>query len=105
MKFRKEDFVDCVGSVTIVTENLIIFQGQVKRHEDRCNDWSKENAKSKDDAEFIVLILSCIPAIIGGGATIQPITPELFQVGDTIRINLDEIVAIGPSSGCFEPAG
>jgi hypothetical protein len=59
-------------------------------------------AKLEDVPEFIVLSLSCEPAIIRNNASIQTITPELFQEGNTIRINVDEIVAIGPSGGCVE---
>lgn len=108
MKFRKEDFVDCVGSVTIVTDDRIIFQGQIKRVEDRyCKqEWPKVEVKAKleDEPEFIVLSLSCEPAIIRDNATIQTINPELFREGDIIRINVDEIVAIGPSGGCIDGA-
>jgi hypothetical protein len=108
MKFRKEDFVDCVGSVTIVTDDRIIFQGQIKRFENRhCKqEWPKVevNAQLEDDPEFIVLSLSCEPAIIRDNATIQTINPELFREGDIIRINVDEIVAIGPSGGCIDDA-
>ncbi|AJQ29650.1 hypothetical protein [Pelosinus fermentans] len=108
MKFRKEDFVDCVGSVTIVTDDRIIFQGQIKRVEDRyCKqEWPKVEVKAKleDEPEFIVLSLSCEPAIIRDNATIQTINPELFREGDIVRINVDEIIAIGPSNGCIDDA-
>jgi hypothetical protein len=106
MKFQKEDFIDFVGSVRIVTDDRIIFQGQIKRAEDRyCKqEWPKVEVKGKleDEPEFIVLSLSCEPAIIRDNATIQTISPELFREGDIIRINVDEIIAIGPSGGCID---
>ncbi|SFL58746.1 hypothetical protein [Pelosinus propionicus] len=108
MKFRKEDFVNCVGSVTIVTDNRIIFQGQIKRFEDRyCKqEWPtvEVNAQLESNPEFIVLSLSCEPALIRDNATIQTIDPDLFREGDIVRINLDEISAIGPSNGCIDDA-
>ncbi len=108
MNFQKEDVVDFVGSVRIVTDDRIIFQGQIKRAEDRyCKqEWAKVEVKGKleDDREFIVLSLSCEPAIIRDNATIHTIYPELFREGDIIRINVDEIIAIGPSGGCIDHA-
>ncbi|MDF2635525.1 MAG: hypothetical protein K0R78_2399 [Pelosinus sp.] len=109
MKFRKGDFVDCVGSVTIVTDSRIIFQGQIKRNEDRYHKQDslkvEVEGELENDPEFIVLSLSCDPAIIRDNAQIQTINPQLFQEGDTVRINVDEIVAIGPSGGCVEDSG
>lgn len=113
MGFKKEFFVDCVGAVTIVTDDRIIFQGQViKDDEERYHDDEKKccpplevevevKAEIEGDPDFIVLRLLCDPAIIKDNACIEEIEPDLFEEGDIIRINVNEIVAVGPSRCCL----
>jgi len=134
MRFDKDFFSSCIGAVTIVTDDRIIFQGQILRDEkDRKsykndNKWEDESddkcdhkcdhkcddkccspvkveveveAKLEDDPDFIVLRLTCDPAIIRDNAQIQEINPDLFEEGDIIRINVNQIIAVGPSSGCL----
>lgn len=94
MGFKKEFFVDCVGAVTILTDDRVVFQGQIiKDNEDR--------HREDDDPDFIVLRLTCDPAIIRDNAAIQEIEPDLFEEGDIIRINVNEIIAVGPSRSCL----
>jgi hypothetical protein len=111
MGFKKEFFADCVGAVTILTDDRVIFQGQIlkddnERHhwkddDDKCCPQFKVEAKLDDDPDFIVLRLTCDPAIIRDNANIQEIEPDLFEEGDIIRINVNEIIAIGPSRCCL----
>jgi hypothetical protein len=118
MGFNKDFFVDCVGAVTILTDDRIVFQGQLikdneERHHDD-DDCCKEKccpppkvdvevkAKLDDDPDFIVVRLTCDPAIIRDNASIQEIDPDLFEEGDIIRINVNEIIAVGPSNGCLD---
>jgi hypothetical protein len=112
MGFKKEFFVDCVGAVTILMDDRIIFQGRIQkddneRHhcddDDKCCPPLKVEVKAKldDDPDFIVLRLTCDPAIIRDNANIQEIEPDLFEEGDIIRINVNEIVAVGPSRCCL----
>lgn len=110
MGFKKDTFIDCVGAVTILTEDRIVFQGQIvkdegprKNHEE-CDTPKidvKVKAELEDEPEFIVLRLTCDPALIRDNANIQEIEPDLFQECDIIRISVDSIVAIGPSRECF----
>ncbi|MDR3591554.1 MAG: hypothetical protein P4N41_18010 [Negativicutes bacterium] len=113
MGFKKEFFVDCVGSVTILMDDRILFQGQVlkdddDRHhdDDKCCPPPEVKVEVKPelccDPEFIVIKLICDPAIIRDNANIQVIEPHLFEIGDIIRINVDEIIAVGPSRCCLE---
>ncbi len=105
MGLRKDDFfVDCVGAVTILTVDRIVFQGQIK-HDD-CDRHHQDtppeiNIYVENEVEFILLELRCDPALIRDNANIQEIEPLLFEAGDVIRINLADIVAIGPSNGCL----
>lgn len=109
MGFKKDFFVDCVGTVTILTDDRVIFQGQViKDDEERHHDDEKEKcpkvevkAKLEDEPEFIELRLTCVPAIIRDNAEIEEIDPELFEEHSVIRLNVDEIVAVGPSRECL----
>lgn len=112
MNLRKGDFfVDCVGAVTILTVDRIIFQGQIKRDDDRHHEDTPPeiNIYVENEIEFILLELRCEPALISDNANrddrdhahIEKIRPSLFDEGDIVRINLAEIVAVGPSNGCL----
>jgi hypothetical protein len=48
-----------------------------------------------------VLKLTCDPVIIKPDGKIRKIRPQLFEEGDIIRINVFEIVTVGPSLCCF----
>lgn len=105
MVFKKEFFADCVGAVTILTDDRIVFQGQILK-----DDNERHHCKDDDDdkcccppfnPDFIVLRLTCDPTIIKDNGCIQEIEPDLFEEGDTIRINVNEIIAIGPSRCCL----
>jgi hypothetical protein len=108
MKFRKDDlFGDCLGAVTILTESNVVFQGQIRREreeERKCEHATPQvNVVVEDENEnpFILLELRCDAAIIDDGR-IQSINPPLFREDDVVRINIANIVALGPSSGCFD---
>ena len=109
MGFMKDHFIDCVGAVTILTEDRVIFQGQIvkdegprKNHEECHIPKLEVKAELEDEPEFIVLRLTCDPSLIRDNANIQEIEPDLFEEGDIIRINVNSIVAIGPSRECFD---
>lgn len=114
----KDFFVDCVGAVTVLTDDRVIFQGQLikddeKRHHGHEHEEDEKKccppievevevkAKLDNDPDFIVLRLICDPAIIRDNANIQEIEPDLFEEGDVIRINVNEIIAVGPSRCCL----
>jgi hypothetical protein len=117
MGFKKEFFVDCVGAVTVLVDDRVVFQGQIiwddePRHHD--DDFEKKfppikvEVKDKVDVEivdkdpdFIALRLTCDPAIIKPDGYIEEIEPDLFEAGDIIRINVNEIIAVGPSRCCL----
>jgi hypothetical protein len=114
MGFKKEFFADCVGAVTILMDDRIIFQGQIINDDNERHHWNFKDddkccppfkveveAKLDDDPDFIVLRLTCDPAIIRDNADIKEIEPDLFEEGDIIRINVNEIIAIGPSRCCL----
>jgi hypothetical protein len=112
MRFDKDFFINCIGAVTILTDDRVIFQGQIlkdekesrKHHDDdKCCPPLKVEVEAKldDDPDFIVLRLTCDPAIIRDNANIEEIEPDLFEEGDIIRINVNQIVAVGPSRCCL----
>ena len=107
MRVKKDFFADCVGAVTVLVEDRIIFQGQIVKDEEPRKHHEEEHCHKvevelEDNPEFIVLRLTCDPALIRDNATIEEIEPDLFEEGDVIRINVDTIIAIGPSRECFE---
>ncbi len=112
MRFDKDFFANCIGAVTILTDDRVIFQGQILKDDnefrkyyddDKCCPPVKVEVEAKldDDPDFIVLRLTCDPAIIRDNATIQEIEPDLFEEGDIIRINVNQIIAVGPSRCCL----
>ena len=110
MGFNKGLFLDSLGAVTILMDDRIIFQGQIIKDDNErfhCDDKCcppvkvEVEAKLNDDPDFIFLRLTCDPAIIRDNASIQEIEPYLFEEGDIIRINVNEIIAVGPSRCCL----
>ena len=108
MGFKKEFFDLCVGAVTILTDDLVIFQGQIVKEEKRthCDDEKdfpklEVNIKVENDPDFITLRLTCDPALIKENACIEEIEPDLFLQGDIIRISVNKIIAVGPSRECL----
>lgn len=101
---RDKDFNDlCIGNVTIITSNNLVLTGRVIRDKDDSNRHgightqpAVQPGKNDDDFNFIRLTLTApvlfIPAT-GGPAVEQP----FYVVGDTILINVNQIVTIGPS--------
>lgn len=109
MAIAKESFIDCTGAVTVLLDNRTILQGQIVRDDkERKHGESDESPKIHielnvdRDPEFVVLRLTCDPSFLTGDAEIEVITPDLFEEGDLVRINVNEIAAIGPSRCCFE---
>lgn len=99
MDFNKDFFADCIGAVTILTDDLVVFQGQIIRDErHKCFDDDKFDKCCRP--EFVVLKLTCDPAIIDDHR-IKETCPDLFEEGDKIRINVDKIIAVGPSRCCL----
>ncbi len=100
MGSKKESFPGCIGAVTIVTNDLLVFQGQiVKDNNDRKDD--DKCCNHNNNVDFIRLRLTCEPALIRENANIEEINPDLFEEGDIIRINVDDITVIGPSRECL----
>lgn len=70
----------CVGTVTVITADSLVITGLVQ--------W--------DDEEFITIKLTSPLLIIPGNAGPAPVQP-FYAVGDTVRVNENQIVTIGPS--------
>lgn len=81
----------CVGIVTIITNNNLIFTGRL------VNDGDMDGCfKRKDEIEFLTLTLTApLLAQPGSGdpAQIQP----YYVPGDTVKIGVSNIETIGPS--------
>jgi hypothetical protein len=99
MGFKKDFFIDCVGAVTILTDSRVVFQGQIVKDERHHDDLT---VVVENDPIFIVLRLTCDPALLRDNARIEEIEPDLFFAGDVIRINVNDIIAVGPSRECFD---
>lgn len=83
------------GTVTIITDNLIIFQGQILKKPCRYHD-------APEGPAFIVVKLICYPSLLKENGMIHTIQPDLFYDCDIISINIEKIIAVGPSRCCFE---
>lgn len=81
----------CVGNVTIITNNNLIFTGRL------VNDGDTDDCfKRVDEIEFLTLTLTApLLAQPGSGdpAQIQP----YYVPGDTVKIGVNNIETIGPS--------
>jgi len=115
---KKEDFIDlCVGTVTIITTNRLVLTGTIRnsdgeRPTENDNDDGIGNRKDKNslleltivgpvevenEAEFITLRLTAPVIKIPGNATAPGPIQTYYTVGDDIRIDVAEIVTVGPS--------
>ncbi|CQR70326.1 hypothetical protein SOV_38610 [Sporomusa ovata DSM 2662] len=122
---KKEDFIDlCVGTVTIITTNRLVLTGTILKSDgdrptENDNDDSSGNRKDKsslleltivgpveveNEAEFITLRLTDPVLRIPGNATAPGPIEIYYEVGDTIRISVAEIVTVGPSHTIITPA-
>lgn len=99
----QNDFA-CLGNVRIVTDELLVFQGQIRKNDERKTEYfqPKVEVQVENENEFILVELDCAVAIVRENGNIEPTEPPLFEAGDLVRINVDEIIAIGPADGCFE---
>jgi hypothetical protein len=84
-------FANSIGSITILTDDGFIFQGQIVkfREEDR-----------HQEEDFILLELVCNASRVTEDGEIRNIHPAIYRDNDIIRINICSIIAVGPSNGC-----
>jgi hypothetical protein len=85
-----DDF--CVGIVTVITANSLVLTGRLQND----NNGKDKDHDGKDKEEFVTLTLTAPVLKIPGNAGPAPEQP-FYAVGDVIRINEEEIVAVGPS--------
>lgn len=104
MGSKRNNFVDCVGAVTVITIDRIVFQGQfVKEHNDgRKSEHYQPQINVENANEFVLLELTCDAAIIRENGNIETTNPPLYQDGDLVRLNVANIASVGPSGGCVE---
>lgn len=82
----------CVGLVTVIMDNNFVFTGRV----------SKERSEAGGE-EFITMRLTSPPLIIPGNAMSPAPTQPPYQSGDVIRLNVDEVVTVGPANSVSAP--
>lgn len=104
MGFRKEDFIDCVGAVSVLLNDRVVLQGQIikDREEERKSESFPTHIGFEIENQFITLELICGASIIRDNGNLETIDPSLFAEGDRVRINVVDISAIGPSHGCSD---
>jgi len=102
---QKENFwVDCIGAVTFFLDGRLVLQGQILFDKDRHHDDPPVKVEVQNEPEFIFVELLCDSAIVRDNSTLTLISPPVFRAGDIVRINVAEIIAVGPSGGCeFAP--
>jgi len=110
MALGKDFFTDCLGAVTVLTDDGFIFQGQIVKDrdgEERKTEYLQPLTVQVDSPnEFILLELDC--DVVGGSQQNNKRSNsdnEIFQEGDIVRINVANIIAVGPSRGCLDGSG
>lgn len=95
-------FAECVGVVSFLLDDRVVLQGVIVHNHDRHDDDHPEliKAKVEIEPEFITVTLRCDAAIISDNGCIVTISPPLFQANDVVKINVNEIIAIGPFNEC-----
>lgn len=98
---RKIDFDEfCVGTVTIITTDVLIITGSIKddRHDHDDDSIKTENKVIVEEKDEFITVTLTVPVLkIPGNATFPGLAQTFFNVGDTIRINVANIVTVGPS--------
>ncbi len=94
MSSQNEERQNLVSGVRIVTLSGLIFQGQLVSPVSCFSPFPKTNNS------FLFIRLTCPPEILFNG-TREDIQPPLYDEGDLLKINLSQIVAIGPSGDCL----
>ncbi len=104
MGSQNNNIVNCLGAVTVVTIDRIVFQGQfVKDRDDgRKTEHYQPHINVENENEFVLLELTCDAAIIRENGNIETTNPPLYQDGDLVRLNVANIASVGPSGGCVE---
>lgn len=94
MSKQNENRQNCVSGVRIVTVEGLIFQGQLVTPVPCFTPFPKT------DNSFLFIRLTC-PAEILFNGTREDIQPPLYDDGDLLKINVSQILAIGPSGDCL----
>ncbi|OPX88848.1 MAG: hypothetical protein A4E53_01808 [Pelotomaculum sp. PtaB.Bin104] len=76
----------CVGNVTVLMANQLVLTGRISRHPVKV-----------DDEDFFVLTLTAPLLIEPGNKGPAPELP-FYVVGDTVKINEDNVISIGPAN-------
>jgi hypothetical protein len=84
-------FANSIGSITILTEDGFVFQGQIVKN--------REEERNVEE-NFIFVELTCNASMVTEDAHFKTIYPPIYRDGDIVRINVCNIIAVGPSNGC-----
>lgn len=76
----------CIGNVTIITSDNLVLTGSIFKNEVQV-----------EGDPFILLTLTEPPLLIPGNAG-PGVTLPFYEVGDTVKVNLANIVSIGPDN-------
>lgn len=76
----------CIGNVTIITSDNLVLTGSITKKE-----------VPVDGNPFILLTLTEPLLLIPGNAGPGAFLP-FYEIGDTVKINLENIVSIGPDN-------
>jgi hypothetical protein len=76
----------CIGNVTVITSDSLTLTGNITKKE-----------VPVDGNPFILLTLTEPLLLIPGNAGAAAFLP-FYDVGDTVKINLENIVSIGPDN-------
>lgn len=76
----------CIGNVTVITSDNLVLTGSILKNEVHV-----------EGDPFILLTLTEPLLLIPGNAGPGAFLP-FYEVGDTVKINLENIVSIGPDN-------
>lgn len=101
MRKNHDVIIDWAGTVNVLLESRVVLQGQIINGNRKPLPVQELN-NSVAISRFLVLRLTCDASILRDNAQLKFIEPPLYQEGNIVRVNLDQVLSIGPSSGCPE---
>jgi hypothetical protein len=114
---RKFEFpFDCFRQVTILTDDLIVYQGNIERFDGDARKHDEDSPPSsisltgdigvQVEPRFVSLALSCVPVLLvptGPSVCFVPLE-NVYPLPGIVRINLNQITAVSDFIECVEIA-
>ena len=108
-------FFDCFGSVTIVTDELIVYQGDIQHCGPRKPEHGipvvgvagEVDVDAETSSEFLNLALACTPVLLVPAGTTVYSAPlnDVYPILGFVRINVNQIIGVSDFNGVCAISG